>query len=149
MNCWIWPATGKLRQPGVLEQQVRRMLADPRSASLVTNFAEQWLYLRDLDAKKPNELLFPDFDESLRDAFRKETDLFVDSVLRGNRSVLELLSANYTFCQRAAGEALRHPQCSWQRFPARDVSARQPARRPAGAGKPADHHLLREPDFAW
>jgi mono/diheme cytochrome c family protein len=88
---------GKLRQPGVLEQQVRRMLADERSASLVTNFAEQWLFLKDLDAKKPNELLFPDFDESLRAAFRKETDLFVDSVLRGNRSVLELLSANYTF----------------------------------------------------
>jgi Protein of unknown function (DUF1592)/Protein of unknown function (DUF1588)/Protein of unknown function (DUF1585)/Protein of unknown function (DUF1587)/Protein of unknown function (DUF1595) len=88
---------GKLRQPGVLEQQVNRMLADPRSASLVTNFAEQWLYLKDLDAKKPNELLFPDFDESLRAAFRKETDLFVDSVLRGNRSVMELLSANYSF----------------------------------------------------
>jgi hypothetical protein len=88
---------GKLRQPGVLEQQVRRMLADQRSESLVTNFAEQWLYLRDLDAKKPNEMLFADFDESLRDAFRRETDLFLDSVLRSNRSVLELLSANYTF----------------------------------------------------
>ncbi|MGA3235771.1 MAG: DUF1592 domain-containing protein [Bryobacteraceae bacterium] len=88
---------GKLRQPGVLEQQVRRMLDDPRSESLVTNFAEQWLYLRDLDAKKPNEILFADFDESLRDAFRRETDLFLDSVLRSNRSVLELLSANYTF----------------------------------------------------
>jgi len=88
---------GKLRQPGVLEDQVRRMFADQRSEPLVTNFAEQWLYLRDLDLKKPNEILFADFDESLRDAFRKETDLFVDSVLRGNRSVLELLSANYTF----------------------------------------------------
>jgi hypothetical protein len=88
---------GKLRQAGVLEQQVRRMLEDPRSASLVTNCAEQWLFLKDLDAKRPNELLFPDFDESLRAAFRKETDLFVDSVLRGDRSVLELLSANYTF----------------------------------------------------
>ena len=88
---------GKLRQPGVLEQQVRRMLADPRSSSLVTNFAEQWLYLRDIEAKKPNEILFPDFDESLRAAFRTETDLFLDSVLRANVSVLELLSANYTF----------------------------------------------------
>jgi mono/diheme cytochrome c family protein len=87
----------KLRQPGVLEQQVRRMLADPRSSSLVTNFAEQWLYLRDIEAKRPNEILFPDFDESLRAAFREETDLFLDSVLRGNVSVLELLSANYTF----------------------------------------------------
>jgi Protein of unknown function (DUF1592)/Protein of unknown function (DUF1588)/Protein of unknown function (DUF1585)/Protein of unknown function (DUF1587)/Protein of unknown function (DUF1595)/Cytochrome C oxidase, cbb3-type, subunit III len=90
-------ASGKLRQPGVLDQQVRRMMADSRSATLVSNFAEQWLYLRDLDSKKPNEILFPDFDESLRDAFRKETDLFIDSVLRGNRSVLDLISANYTF----------------------------------------------------
>jgi hypothetical protein len=88
---------GKLRQAGVLEREVRRMMLDPRSASLVNNFAEQWLYLRDLDSRKPNELLFPGFDESLRAAFRKETDLFLDSVLRGNRSVLELLSANYTF----------------------------------------------------
>ena len=88
---------GKLRQRGVLEQQVRRMLADARSVSLVTNFAEQWLYLRDLLSKKPNEILFPDFDETLRDAFYRETSLFVDSVLRGNRSVLDLLSADYTF----------------------------------------------------
>jgi len=88
---------GKLRQPGVLERQVRRMLADPRSTSLVSNFAEQWLYLRDIENKRPNEALFADFDESLRDAFRRETDLFLDSVLRGNHSVLDLLSANYTF----------------------------------------------------
>jgi len=90
-------ANGKLRQPGVLRQQAHRMMADSRSETLVTNFAEQWLYLRDLDNKKPNEILFADFDESLRDAFRRETDLFLDSVLRENRSVLELLSANYTF----------------------------------------------------
>ena len=88
---------GKLRQPGILEHQVGRMLADSRSASLVTNFAEQWLYLRDIENKRPNEALFADFDESLRDAFRQETDLFLDSVLRGNHSVLDLLSANYTF----------------------------------------------------
>jgi hypothetical protein len=88
---------GKLRDPAVLEQQVRRMLADPRSESLVTNFAEQWLFLRDIEAKRPDELLFPDFDETLRAAFRRETDLFLDSVLRENRSVLDLLTANYTF----------------------------------------------------
>ena len=88
---------GKLRQPGILEQQVSRMLADSRSTSLVSNFAEQWLYLRDIENKRPNEALFADFDESLRDAFRRETDLFLDSVLRGNHSVLDLLSANYTF----------------------------------------------------
>ncbi|HXP87542.1 MAG TPA: DUF1592 domain-containing protein [Bryobacteraceae bacterium] len=90
-------ANGKLRQPEVLEQQVRRMLADPRSESLVTNFAAQWLFLRDIDAKTPDELLFPDFDETLRSAFRRETELFLDSVLRENRSVLDLLTANYTF----------------------------------------------------
>jgi Protein of unknown function (DUF1592)/Protein of unknown function (DUF1588)/Protein of unknown function (DUF1585)/Protein of unknown function (DUF1595)/Protein of unknown function (DUF1587) len=88
---------GKLRQPGVLDRQVGRMLRNSRSSSLVTNFAEQWLYLRDLDARRPNEILFPDFDESLRDAMRKETDLFLDSVLRSDKSVLELLSANYSF----------------------------------------------------
>jgi mono/diheme cytochrome c family protein len=90
-------AKGKLKEPVVLEQQVKRMLADPRSESLVTNFAAQWLFLRDLDAKQPDELLFPDFDENLRAAFRHETDLFLDSVLRGNRSVLDLLTANYSF----------------------------------------------------
>lgn len=91
-------AQGKLHQPAVLEAQARRMLADPRAESLVTNFAEQWLYIRDIEAKKPDDLLFPDFDETLRDAFRRETDLFLDSVLlHGNRSVLDLLTANYSF----------------------------------------------------
>ena len=90
-------ARGRLRDPAVLEQQVKRMLADRRSEAMVTNFAEQWLFLRDIDAKRPDELLFPDFDENLRQAFRRETDLFLDSILRENRSVLELLTANYTF----------------------------------------------------
>jgi hypothetical protein len=88
---------GRLKTPAMLEQQVRRMLADPRSESMVTNFAAQWLYLRDIDSKVPDEVLFPDFDETLRDAFRRETELFIDSILRDNRSVLDLLTANYTF----------------------------------------------------
>ncbi len=88
---------GKLKIPATLELQVKRMLADPRSESMVTNFAAQWLYLRDIDAKVPDELLFPDFDETLRDAFGRETQLFIDSILRENRSVLDLLRANYTF----------------------------------------------------
>jgi mono/diheme cytochrome c family protein len=90
-------AAGQLKDPAVLERQVQRMLADPRSESMVTNFAAQWLYLRDIEAKQPDELLFPDFDETLRSAFQRETELFLDSVLRENRSVLELLTANYTF----------------------------------------------------
>jgi len=88
---------GKLKDPAILEQQVRRMLADRRSESMVTNFAAQWLFLRDIQAKRPDELLFPDFDETLRGAMERETELFLDSVLRENRSVLELLTANYTF----------------------------------------------------
>ena len=90
-------AAGRLRQPGVLEQQVRRMLADARSESMVTNFAAQWLFLRDVKVKAPDSYLFPDFDQGLRDSFEKETQLFLDSILRENRSVLELLTANYTF----------------------------------------------------
>jgi len=90
-------ASGKLKAPAVLEQQVNRMLADSRSASMVTNFAAQWLYLRDIEAKQPDEVLFPNWDETLRVGFRRETELFLESILRENRSVLDLLTANYTF----------------------------------------------------
>ena len=88
---------GTLKDPAVLEQQVRRMLADPRSESLVTNFAAQWLFLRDVAEKQPDVLLFPDFDDGLRNGFQHETELFLDSILRSDRSVLDLLTANYTF----------------------------------------------------
>ena len=88
---------GRLKDPKVVEQQVRRMLADPRSQALTTNFAAQWLYLRDLSAKFPDEVAFPDFDGTLREAMAHETELFVDSVFREGRSVTDLLAANYTF----------------------------------------------------
>jgi mono/diheme cytochrome c family protein len=90
-------AQGQLHTPATLEREVRRMLLDKRSSALVTNFAEQWLFVRDIEAKQPDGLVFPDFDETLRAAMRTETDLFLDSVLRDNRSVLDLLTANYTF----------------------------------------------------
>ena len=90
-------AAGRLKQPEVLEQQVRRMLADSRSESMVNNFAAQWLYLRDVDVKAPDLFVFRDFDEGLRQSFERETDLFLDSILREHRSVTELLTANYTF----------------------------------------------------
>ena len=88
---------GKLRAPGVLERQVRRMLADERSIALVDNFAEQWLYLRNLSAVSPDPKLFPDFDDNLRQAFRRETRMFFESIKNENRSVLDLLNADYTF----------------------------------------------------
>ena len=88
---------GKLKDPKIFEQQVRRMLASPRSRSLVTNFASEWLRLRDLDTIDPDPFIYPNFDPSLRAAFRTELELFVDSIQREDRSVLDLLSANYTF----------------------------------------------------
>ena len=88
---------GKLKNPGVLEQQVQRMLRDSRSSAMVLNFADQWLRLRNLKAVSPNDVLFPDFDDNLRQAFQRETELFFDSILRENRNVLDLINANYTF----------------------------------------------------
>jgi hypothetical protein len=88
---------GTLANPDVLERQTRRMLADPRSESLVTNFAGQWLFLRNLPTTTPDPRLFPDFDESLRRALRRETELLFDNILRQDRSVLEFLTADYTF----------------------------------------------------
>jgi hypothetical protein len=89
--------SGKLKDPVVLKQQVKRMLADPRSKALVTNFAGQWLWQRNLRTSAPNADLFPNFDDNLRDAFREETEMFIQSQIQGDRSIVELLTANYTF----------------------------------------------------
>jgi len=88
---------GDLKNSTVLDQQVRRMLADPRSHALVTSFAEQWLFLRNLEFAVPDPRLFPDFDENLRQGFRRETELFFDSIVRQDRSLLDMLGADYTF----------------------------------------------------
>ena len=90
-------ASGKLRNPEVLNQQVRRMLADPRSKALVSNFVSQWLNLRKLAAISPDPVAFADFDDNLRVAFQQETELFGESILREDRSVLDFLNADYTF----------------------------------------------------
>ena len=90
-------AEGRLSDPAELERQVRRMLADPRAAALVENFAGQWLALRSVDGLAPDPNLFPEFDENLREALRRETDLFLQSQLREDRSVVDLLRADYTF----------------------------------------------------
>jgi hypothetical protein len=88
---------GRLRESAVLERQVRRMLADPRSEALVVNVAGQWLNLRGLQTQAPVVMAFPDFDDNLRQAFKRETELFFASIVREDRSVLELLTADYTF----------------------------------------------------
>jgi Protein of unknown function (DUF1592)/Protein of unknown function (DUF1588)/Protein of unknown function (DUF1585)/Protein of unknown function (DUF1587)/Protein of unknown function (DUF1595) len=90
-------AQGKLKNPQVLEQQVRRMLADPRSRALVSNFAGQWLQVRNLRSVAPNSNEFPDFDDNLRQAFQRETEMFFESIMREDRNVVDLMTADYTF----------------------------------------------------
>jgi mono/diheme cytochrome c family protein len=88
---------GALADPKTLDAQVRRLLADPRSTSLVTNFGFQWLKMRGLDEVEPDAIVFPNFDDGLREGFRKEIAMFVESIIREDRSVLDLLTADYTF----------------------------------------------------
>ena len=88
---------GMLHERGVLQQQVARMLADPRANTLVSNFVAQWLHLRNIEAVLPDPTAFPDFDENLRAALARETNLFFESMLRENRSLLDLLRADHTF----------------------------------------------------
>lgn len=107
---------GELRDPTVLKQQTRRMLADPRSRSLVDNFANQWLYLRNLSSITPNHRLFPDFDDNLRQAFRQETELFFESILREDRSVIALLKADYTFLNERLAKHYQVPNVYGSRF---------------------------------
>ena len=118
---------GRLGDQGVLDEQVRRMLADPRSEALVTNFAAQWLYLRDLELKEPDTGYFPGFDENLRQAFRRETELFIDSILRDNRSVLELLTASHTFVNERLAQHYGIPHVYGSHF--RRVELQDEARR--------------------
>src|SRR6185436_11957759 len=107
---------GRLRQPGVLERQVRRMLADPRSDALVENFAGQWLYLRNLSAQNPDARLFTDFDDNLRQAFRRETELFFASIVQEDRNVLDLLRADYTFVNERLAKHYGIPNVYGSRF---------------------------------
>lgn len=109
---------GQLSDPAVLERQVRRMLADERSNSLVHDFVAQWLGLRNLRGIAPNPELFPEtvFDETLRDALRQESELFIGSQLRGDRSVIELLTANYTFVNERLARHYGIPNVYGSRF---------------------------------
>ena len=107
---------GKLSQPGELEKQTRRMLADRRSFNLATNFAGQWLRLRNLDAVIPSSKIFRDFDDNLRQAFRKETELFFDSVLREDRSISTFIKSDYTFLNERLAKHYGIPHVYGSRF---------------------------------
>lgn len=90
-------ARGQLRRPGVLDAETKRMLADERANSLIDNFAIQWLELQEIDGAQPDPKVYPEFDLALREAFMTETKLFLRAVMRENRSVMDLVNANYTF----------------------------------------------------
>ncbi len=108
--------SGQLREPGGLERQVLRMLADPRSGSLVDNFAAQWLHLRNLESVKPDMRRFPDFDDNLRQGFRQETELLLTSVIREDRSILDLLQPDYTFLNERLAKHYGIPHVYGSRF---------------------------------
>ena len=107
---------GKLSQPEELEKQTRRMLADRRSFNLATNFAGQWLRLRNLDAVIPSSTVFRDFDDNLRQAFREETELFFDSVLREDRSISTFIKSDYTFLNERLAKHYGIPHVYGSRF---------------------------------
>ena len=107
---------GKLREPAVLRAQVQRMLVDARAVALVENFASQWLQLRDIAAVTPNLRQFPHFDETLRESMRRETELFIESTIREDRSVMALLTANYTFLNERLARHYGIPNVYGERF---------------------------------
>ena len=118
---------GRLKDPTVLEQQVRRMLADKRAEALISNFLGQWLYLRNLKGTAPDPQIFPDFDDNLRQAFQRETELFVGSVMREDRSVVDLVNADYTFVNERLAKHYGIPNVYGNQF--RKVHISDPARR--------------------
>ncbi len=120
-------AQGKLHEPAVLEREVRRMLADPKSEALVDNFAEQWLFLRNLKSSSPDLEAFPDFDDNLRQAMREETRLFFRSIVNEDRSVMDLLNADYTFVNERLARHYGIPNIYGSQF--RRVTLTDPERR--------------------
>jgi hypothetical protein len=117
----------KLDNPEILDRQVRRMLADPKAQALVDNFAGQWLQLRNLAHVQPNSDLFPDFDDNLRQSFRRETELLFESVVQEDRSVLDLLTADYTFVNERLARHYGIPDIYGTRF--RRIEITDEARR--------------------
>ncbi|PWU00094.1 MAG: hypothetical protein C5B51_25920 [Terriglobia bacterium] len=120
-------AGGKLKNPAVLSRQMQRLLSDSRAMALVSNFAGQWLQLRNLRNVQPNTDLFPDFDDNLRQAFRRETELFFESIVHEDRSVLDLMTADYTFVNERLARHYGIPDVYGSRF--RRVAVPDNARR--------------------
>jgi mono/diheme cytochrome c family protein len=120
-------SSGRLRQPGVLAAEVKRMVADRRADALISNFTGQWLQLRNLEAKvAPDLLMFPDFDDNIRKGFRRETEMLFGYILRNDRSTMELMSADYTFVNERLAKHYGIPGIYGERF--RQVKLTDPNR---------------------
>ncbi len=146
---------GTLHTPAVLEKQVRRMLADPRGEAMSTRFASQWLRLQDVEKIHPDALLFPSFDNELAESYKRETELLFDSIVREDRNVLDLFTADYTFVNERIAKVYGIPNIIGEQLPARPARRREPARHPrprqhpdadvggrshvAGAARQVDH----------
>ena len=120
-------AKGALHRPEVMQQQVRRMLADQKSQALVDNFAGQWLHVRNVRTHQPSPETLFHFDDNLREALEKEMNLFFGSIVRENRPITDLLDANYTFLNERLARHYGIPRCAGRALPARDAAGRQPS----------------------
>jgi len=125
---------GELRDPNVLTRQVQRMLADRRATAFVENFAGQWLYLRNLDAVVPVQSVFPDFDDTLRQGLKRETELFFGSIVQEDRSALDLLRADYTFVNERVARLYGLPNVKGNHFRRVTLPADSPRRGLLGHG---------------
>jgi hypothetical protein len=125
---------GELRNPATLERQVQRMLADERATAFVENFAGQWLYLRNLDAVVPVQSVFPDFDDTLRQSLKRETELFFGSIVQEDRSALDLLRADYTFVNERVARLYGLPNIKGNHFRRVTLAADNPRRGLLGQG---------------
>ena len=142
-------ARGQLTRPAVLKQQVKRMLADPRAAdALVDDFAAQWLNLRRVSEVIIDPDRYPDFDDNLLEAFQRETELFVASTLREDRSVLDLLKGDYTFVNERLARHYEIPGIYGNRFRRVTLAESRPARRAARTRRAAGDHLVSRPHVA-
>ena len=137
-----------LRKPEVLQQQVRRMLADPRSQALVDNFAGQWLFIRNVAMHQPSPEVLFHFDDNLRKAFEQETQLFFESIIRENRSVIDLLDADYTFLNERLARHYGIPGVQGERFRRVSLPADSARARAAGKGIDSDGDLVSESDLS-
>ena len=121
-NCWTRPGSADCGQPSLLKAQVLRMLRDPKSSRLVENFAGQWLQFKNIDVVRPDLERFPQFDDGLRQAMRRETELFIEDLVRNDRSILDLLDANYTFVNERLARFYGIPGVTGPDFQRVDVS---------------------------